>query len=218
MRRAINEGPRSCRSPLRLCTVGQLLSNPSSSRLHPISARSPGRDKEAGKLLDDIASAPSRRPSAAQRRVLPGHHAVHRRDASRASRLTNGAPAGAHLEVVDGFQRLTTLTILLCVLRDLDDDEGQTAQSRGCWRRSAPARARTRGPGCRSGDHEDSSSSPTCGRPAPPASSRTAPACRRRRSASCRCATTSSPRSWATTQRSAASSPRSCSTGAAWCR
>ena len=34
------------------------------------------------------------------------------------------------LEVVDGLQRLTTLTILFCVLRDLGADEGEPASDR----------------------------------------------------------------------------------------
>ena len=40
------------------------------------------------------------------------------------------ARAGRHHDVVDGLQRLTTLTILFCVLRDLDEDSGEPPNER----------------------------------------------------------------------------------------
>ncbi len=90
--------------------------------------------KEAGQLLKDVASAQEtaanggasvvycfasmlfveRQPSASRPRSWP-------RSRSRANRL---------LDVVDGLQRLTTLTILFCVLRDLDARAGGTTDPR----------------------------------------------------------------------------------------
>ena len=46
------------------------------------------------------------------------------------------------LEVIDGLQRLTTLTILFCVMRDLDAARRRQARTSGCWRPSAMGRRR----------------------------------------------------------------------------
>ena len=72
-----------------------------------------------------------RSKSARRRGVLSGHHAVRRtRQPALALEELAPGPPNRTLEVVDGFQRLTTLTILFCVLRDLDDDDGKRSDPR----------------------------------------------------------------------------------------
>ena len=65
-------------------------------------------------------------------------------DSDRAALLRDGWPiTGSRrvFEVIDGLQRLTTLTILFCVLRDLDAEERATPHAAACRVRSAPAAA-----------------------------------------------------------------------------
>ena len=91
------------------------------------------------------------------------------RSAVRASRRWPLRRRQRALEVVDGLQRLTTLTILFCVLRDLDDGDGQPPNAAPAGGDQRRARARTRATGCRCGSPKRPSSSATCARRAPPA-------------------------------------------------
>jgi Protein of unknown function DUF262/Protein of unknown function (DUF1524) len=76
--------------------------------------------KEAGKLLDDINLALDEAGTGAAGDYFLGTMLFIDRDgqATAPSRLWRARPIRA-LEVIDGIQRLTTLTILLCALRDL---------------------------------------------------------------------------------------------------
>jgi Protein of unknown function DUF262/Protein of unknown function (DUF1524) len=76
---------------------------------------------EAGQLLDDIASAAEENDGRGAEDYFLGTMLFIDRERSVAERLKVWQRVGAihTLDVVDGFQRLTTLTILLCVLRDL---------------------------------------------------------------------------------------------------
>jgi hypothetical protein len=113
--------------------VGELLAKPNLIEA-PIYQRSFAwtRD-EASKLLEDISSTVDETEVRDGGSYFLGTMLFIDRDTSPApSRLTKWArtrPART-LEVVDGFQRLTTLTILFCVLRDLDASKGEPAYER----------------------------------------------------------------------------------------
>jgi hypothetical protein len=114
--------------PSQTVPIGQLLSNP-----YVIEAPSYQRsfvwtDEEAGKLLDDIVSMPYADAGAGGGEYFLGAMLFIERPA--VSRLRSWQRPARVLEVVDGFQRLTTLTILLCVLRDLDEADAQTLDAR----------------------------------------------------------------------------------------
>ena len=81
---------------------------------------------EAGQLLDDIGVALDEADAGATGDYFLGTMLFIDRDGAAAaaarppSRLWRPARSLGTLEVVDGFQRLTTLTILLCCLRDIE--------------------------------------------------------------------------------------------------
>jgi hypothetical protein len=77
--------------------------------------------KEAGQLLDDISLALDEADGGATGDYFLGTMLFIDRDGQAAapSRLWRTRPTRT-LEVIDGFQRLTTLTILVCALRDLN--------------------------------------------------------------------------------------------------
>jgi hypothetical protein len=130
--RALNAGgpkPKGAFMPFTAQTVqvGQLLSNPFVIEAPSYQRSFAWTDKEAGKLLEDIASAPYPDAGAGSGEYFLGTLLFIER-AAAASRLWQ-RPTRT-LEVVDGFQRLTTLTILFCVLRDLDDDDAQPPNAR----------------------------------------------------------------------------------------
>ena len=109
--------------------VGQLLA-------HPYVIEAPSYQRpyswtvaEAAKLLEDITSAPHGDLGPRGEYFL-GAMLFIKRDRP-ISRLRGWQRPIRLLDVVDGFQRLTTLTILLCVLRDLiDEDDGQAPSRR----------------------------------------------------------------------------------------
>lgn len=93
---------------------------------------------EAGRLLDDLTNAAETAASAvASGRDMPevadflGAILLVDREED-ASRVIGWPFSGAAraFEVVDGLQRLTTLCILLCVLRDIAADNGEAADAR----------------------------------------------------------------------------------------
>lgn len=93
---------------------------------------------EAGRLLDDLTNAAETAASAA----ASGQEAAELADFLGAILLVDRDDAGSRgngwpfsgepraFEVVDGLQRLTTLCILLCVLRDIAADNGEPANTR----------------------------------------------------------------------------------------
>jgi Protein of unknown function DUF262/Protein of unknown function (DUF1524) len=105
--------------------LGQLFTN-------PISIEAPGYQRsfawtqqEAGQLFEDISQARQEQVDYFLSFML-----FMERNRPR-SRLGWARPRGERtLEVVDGFQRLTSLSILFCALRDLDADAGQAANPR----------------------------------------------------------------------------------------
>ena len=109
--------------------VGQLLSNPFVIEAPSYQRSFAWTDKEAGKLLEDIASTPYPDAGAGSGEYFLGTLLFIER-VPPTSRLMGWPRPTRTLEVVDGFQRLTTLTILFCVLRDLDDDDAQPPNAR----------------------------------------------------------------------------------------
>src|SRR5215813_11058483 len=106
--------------------LGQLFSN-------PISIVAPGYQRsfawtaeEAGQLFEDIRQALEEEADYFLSFML-----FIERDRPR-SLLSAWARARSErvLEIVDGFQRLTSLSILFCALRDLDADQGLPANAR----------------------------------------------------------------------------------------
>jgi hypothetical protein len=90
--------------------------------------------KEAGQLLDDISLALDEAEAGAIGDYFLGTMLFIDRDGaaaptSRWPRRQRPTPTRV-LEVIDGFQRLTTLTILLCALRDLDAGADRPANAR----------------------------------------------------------------------------------------
>ena len=112
--------------PSQTVPVGQLLANPFVIEAPSYQRSFAWTDKEAGKLLDDIVSTPYVDAGARDGEYFLGAMLFIERPS--ASRLWQ-RPTRV-LEVVDGFQRLTTLTILFCVLRDFDDDDAQPSNPR----------------------------------------------------------------------------------------
>jgi hypothetical protein len=113
--------------------VGELLAKPNSIQAPPYQRSFAWTREEAGKLLEDISSAMDEAEVPDSALYFLGNMLFIDRDTTPApSRLTKWARArpARTLDVVDGFQRLTTLTILFCVLRDLDASKGEPANGR----------------------------------------------------------------------------------------
>jgi hypothetical protein len=109
--------------------------------------------KEASQLLDDISLALDEAEAGAAGEYFLGTMLFIDRDGAAAmasrppSRLSwRATPTAGTLEVIDGFQRLTTLTILLCCLRDIDGgaDRLQDARLLGAIQSGQGASARPR--------------------------------------------------------------------------
>ena len=137
--------------------AGRAARQPSSSKPPPISARLRGRAKEAGQLLDDISLGARRGRGPRERRLLPRHHAVHR-PRCRARPLAPVAGRARAQPHARGRRRLPEAdhahhpASASCAI---STPATASPPTRGCWRRSRPGRARTRVPGCRSGQPED---------------------------------------------------------------
>ncbi len=105
-------------------SVGDLLANPFYIQAPPYQRSFSWGEQEAGKLLEDITSVPN--PDAGGDNgvyFLGAMLFIERERPQPPSRLKPWQrPQMRNLEVVDGLQRLTTLTILLCILRDLDPE------------------------------------------------------------------------------------------------
>ena len=88
--------------------------------------------KEAGQLLDDVSLALDEAEAGADGQYFLGTMLFIDREGAAAapSRLSWRARPSRPLEVIDGFQRLTTLTMLLCCLRDIDGGADRPANAR----------------------------------------------------------------------------------------
>jgi hypothetical protein len=112
--------------------LGQLLANPYIVHTPPYQRSYPWEPKEANRLLEDLlASFDADNGRAEFDDYFLGTMLFIEvdRPAARRSALSFSRPMRV-LEVVDGLQRLTTLTILLCLLRDLDAQDGLKANDR----------------------------------------------------------------------------------------
>jgi Protein of unknown function DUF262/Protein of unknown function (DUF1524) len=106
----------------RSVRLGQLFADPLQIEAPPYQRSYAWTSTEAGRLLDDITTAMEAEGEGAETAdyFLGTMLFI---DADRAALLRDGWPltgTARAFEVVDGLQRLTTLTILFCVLRDLD--------------------------------------------------------------------------------------------------
>src|SRR5215831_11657583 len=113
--------------------VGQLFANPYFIEA-PVYQRSfAWTEKEVCHLLDKVATAVDSAPGARDGSdYFLGTMLFIERDQRPTSRIA-AWPRGRTsrlLDVVDGFQRLTTLTILFCVLRDMDARQRQPLHPR----------------------------------------------------------------------------------------
>ena len=86
--------------------------------------------KEAGQLLDDISVALDEAEAGAAGGYFLGTMLFIDRDGALAPSRLPWRTRSRNLEVIDGFQRLTTLTILLCALRDIDTPADRPANTR----------------------------------------------------------------------------------------
>ena len=101
----------------------QLLSNPYVLQAPPYQRSFAWTEEEAGRLLDDIAAAMD---EGGESDYFLGAMLFTEAEVSAlrlATRPLLRTPRT--LEIVDGLQRLTTLTILFSILRDIDMDDGE---------------------------------------------------------------------------------------------
>jgi len=107
--------------------LGQLLSTPHIVQAPPYQRSFAWTHQEAGRLLEDVAAALEDENEGDEYFlgtmlfIEPGKPAL---------RLPGFARAPRVLEVVDGLQRLTTLTVVFCIMRDLDQNEGERPNER----------------------------------------------------------------------------------------
>ncbi|MGB3719411.1 MAG: DUF262 domain-containing HNH endonuclease family protein [Hyphomicrobiaceae bacterium] len=112
--------PNLFTAPLRII---ELFSDPFRYTVPPYQRRYSWTTKEAGQLLDDIFLAIGDGDELAEADYFLG--AILLTDAGAQAEWRNGLPRTPRtLEIVDGQQRLITLTILIAVLRDLAQQDG----------------------------------------------------------------------------------------------
>jgi hypothetical protein len=113
----------------RSVRLGQVFADPLRIEVPPYQRSYAWTALEAGRLLDDITLAMEAEGEGAENTdYFLGTMLLI--DSDRAALLRDGWPLNGTartFEVVDGLQRLTTLTILFCVLRDLDAEERATS-------------------------------------------------------------------------------------------
>jgi hypothetical protein len=115
----------------RSVRLGQLFADPLLIEAAPYQRSYAWTAEEAGRLLDDVTSALEADGDGGDNAdyFLGTMLFI---DADRAALYRDGWPLvgpARTFEVVDGLQRLTTLTILFCVLRDLDAEDGAPAHA-----------------------------------------------------------------------------------------
>src|SRR5262245_30263184 len=131
--RAAREGQSmSSQFAARAIRLRELFADPLQIEVPPYQRSYVWTSAEAGRLLDDITSAMEVEGEGAEAAdyFLGTMLFI---DGDRAALLRDGWPLrgpGRAFEVVDGLQRLTTLTILFCVLRDLDADARAASHAR----------------------------------------------------------------------------------------
>lgn len=108
--------------------LGQLFADPSFIQVPAYQRSFAWTPDEAGRLLEDISEALDAEGDTGQGGDYFLGPMLFTEPEPRAGRIAVWKPKAARSgrvhEVVDGLQRLTTLTILFCVLRDLDEEGG----------------------------------------------------------------------------------------------
>src|SRR5215470_811595 len=109
--------------------LGQLFADPSFIHVPSYQRSFAWTPEEAGRLFDDISEAlDAERESGVGGDYFLGNMLFIEPDPPTGRIAAwKAARAGRVHEVVDGLQRLTTLTILFCLLRDLDAEAGEPA-------------------------------------------------------------------------------------------
>jgi hypothetical protein len=106
-------------------SLGQLLANPNSFQTPPYQRSFAWDEDEAGRLLEDLVAALEEEEANGEgggyflsMMVFMEREPTPKRIATLP--FSRQPRAARQLDVVDGLQRLTTLTMLLCIIRDLD--------------------------------------------------------------------------------------------------
>jgi Protein of unknown function DUF262/Protein of unknown function (DUF1524) len=103
-------------------SLGQLFSSSQSFQTPPFQRSFVWEEDEAAQLLEDLVAAQDAKDQSGESAYFLGSMVF--LEIERPSKLRAALPFARQpphlLEVIDGLQRLTTLTILFCVLRDLD--------------------------------------------------------------------------------------------------
>jgi Protein of unknown function DUF262/Protein of unknown function (DUF1524) len=112
--------------------LGQLFADPSFIQVPPYQRSFAWTPEEAGRLLEDVTEAMDAEGDSDQSGDYFLGPMLFIEPDPPAKRLALWKPARSDRihDVVDGLQRLTTLTILFCVLRDLDEDSGEPPNER----------------------------------------------------------------------------------------
>ena len=105
--------------------LGQLFATPNILHVPPYQRSFAWTDEEAGRLLDDLAGAFEAEGEANDYFLGTMLFTEAGKSALRPLLRTPRV-----LEVVDGLQRLTTLTILFSILRDFDEDDRERPNER----------------------------------------------------------------------------------------
>ncbi len=124
--------------------LGQLFADPNFIHVPSYQRSFAWTPEEAGRLLDDVSEALDAETESDQGGdYFLGPMLVIEPDPPTGRIATwKASRTGRVREVVDGLQRLTTLTILFCVLRDLDAEGGEPASERLLAAIGTSARAR----------------------------------------------------------------------------
>jgi hypothetical protein len=126
----------------QIVQVGQLFASPFVVEAPSYQRSFAWSSDEAGQLLDDISSAIEEAQVRDTGGYFLGTMLFIDREGASSRRAWPRTRALRVLEVVDGFQRLTTLTILFCVVRDLADADGPTHARLQAAIQANPARPR----------------------------------------------------------------------------
>jgi hypothetical protein len=112
-------------------SLGQLFSTLHSFQTPPYQRSFVWEEDEAAQLLDDVLAALDATDASGQAAYFLGMMVF--LEIEKPSKLRAALPFARQqhlLEVIDGLQRLTTLTVLFCVIRDLDADAGVRSNER----------------------------------------------------------------------------------------